>query len=159
MNQKKTRLKRGLFLVLMSMTVDCSTNLLHAQSTSTSTSLCEIVRGGKEWVGKKVRVRARYYTDFFHGARLEDTACAGLSLEIAADPPNNADPGVRRFSQALSKKYYDSHFLFINVDISGTLSWKESAVLNSALSKEKRLTMPAHFIMSLDKVWAFSDSN
>ena len=119
-------------------------------------TICDIAREDKSLAGERVRLSALYYTDFHHGAWLQDSSCPKKSILLGLDSTEDLDPSVERFEAVLAegRKYYQKHFGF-SVEVTGTLVWRDPIVVNANLSPERQLTIPGQLVLSLERVWAF----
>lgn len=117
-------------------------------------TVCELAHWGPEMAGVRVRVRAKYFTDFFHGAYLSDPECSSLRLEIGVNA-SKAYESIEGFEEytSIHRQYYAGHEF--SVDVTGIFNWEQVRIINAELPQDRQLRIPAHGTLSLLKVWGF----
>lgn len=117
-------------------------------------TICDMLAWREDMIGVRVRLKANYRSDFYHGSSLGDENCSGRRLPIQDYTIQPGLPGSDFLEYTWTRlRIYRGRE--ISVDVSGIFSWVPEDTINPDLSQEKQETIGAHGSLVIDKVWDF----
>lgn len=119
-------------------------------------TVCQIAHWDKSMVGTKVRIKGKYFSDFRHGAFLNDEDCPSDHI-ILGITPNDPDRSVINFDKFIGNHidYYIGRRF--EVTVVGLFMWEERKIINEELPPDRHLIVSAHGSFSLLKVLNFEN--
>ncbi|HEY5047659.1 MAG TPA: hypothetical protein VII49_06555 [Rhizomicrobium sp.] len=124
--------------------------------TARIATVCQLSQHGASFDGQYVRVKATYLTDLHHFSLLKDPACPRDSIDEDEGQTPEANPGLKRFDEAVLSAQMTSSSGF-EVEVSGKFLWQRNWQPPLLLSRVMKAGPRG--VLIVDKVWDFKRSD